>query len=333
VTNPHSPLKATGRGICGLVLGATYPIQALVLFQQHPQLRSYVLLPILVNLIVGGTLYAGLLFAGFHIIDGLLAGLAHWLSGLPAPTLPTPALPTVSLTLPDWISHSLAWLQSLPGLLSGWATSLTSRLPDLSPWAAQLPDWGSAVVLWLVHAVLVVILLLVTGYILLQFGVLLGSPWYGKLSEELEMLKLGQLPPMQASLGSTVQDLGRAVLYELKKLVLLVGIGLPLFILNVFPGVGTAIATFGGLTLAATLVCLDFLDAALERRRLRFREKLGFIVKTLPDSASFGFVCLGLVSIPFLNLLAIPVCVSAGTLFFCDRLSNRAQTPQTPNDL
>lgn len=321
MTNPQKSLQATGRGIWGFLVGATYPIQALAIFQQHPQLRSYVLLPILVNLIVGGTLYAGLLFAGFHLIDGLLTNLSHWLSGLPAPALPTPTLPTWSVTLPDWVSHSIAWLQSLLSQVSAWATTLTNRLPDVSPWTAQLPNWGAAVLLWLIHVVLIILLLLVTGYILLQFGVLLGSPWYGKLSEELEVLKLGQLPPVESSLGSTVQELGRAVLYELKKLVLLIGVGVPLLLLNVFPGIGTAIATLGGIVLAATLVSLDFLDAALERRRLRFREKLRFIVQTLPDSASFGLVCLGLVSIPFLNLLAIPVCVSAGTLFFCDRLS------------
>jgi CysZ protein len=40
----------------------------------------------------------------------------------------------------------------------------------------------------------------------------------------------------------------------------------------------------------------------------------------LPASASFGFVCLALVSVPLINLLAIPVCVAAGTLFFCDRI-------------
>jgi CysZ protein len=325
MTDSRRSLQATGRGLCGFIWGITYPLQALVLFQQHPKLRSYVLLPILVNLVVGITLYAGLLVAGFRIIDALLFDLSHWLSGLPAPDLPTPTLPTWSVALPTWLSNSIAWFQALPHFLSGWITGLTSRLPnislpDISPWLVQLPNWGAALLLWLIHTVLVIILFLVTGYILLQFGVLLGSPWYGKLSEELEVLKLGQLSPTEASFGGAIQDISRAVLYELKKLVLIIGVGVPLLALNAFPGVGTAIATLGGIALAATLVCLDFLDAALERRRLRFREKLGFIAKTLPDSASFGLVCLGLVSIPFLNLLAIPVCVSAGTLFFCDRL-------------
>ena len=44
------------------------------------------------------------------------------------------------------------------------------------------------------------------------------------------------------------------------------------------------------------------------------------IRRSLPASAGFGLACLGLVSIPFVNLLSIPLCVAAGTLFFCDRI-------------
>jgi CysZ protein len=115
-------------------------------------------------------------------------------------------------------------------------------------------------------------------------------------------------------------DISRAVLYELKKLSLTIGLGLPLLLLNLLPGVGTAIATIGGVTLASTIVCLDFLDAAQERRRFKFRQKLAMIWRSSPASLSFALICFGLVSIPLLNLLAIPICVMAGTLFFCDRI-------------
>ena len=50
------------------------------------------------------------------------------------------------------------------------------------------------------------------------------------------------------------------------------------------------------------------------------RARLGLIRRSLPASAGFGLVCLGLISIPLVNLLAIPLCVTAGTLFFCDQI-------------
>jgi CysZ protein len=174
---------------------------------------------------------------------------------------------------------------------------------------------------WLLRVLLVSGLLLIIGFLLVQFGVILGSPWYGKLSEQLELLRNGQLPaeaPM--NLRSSFGDIQRAIAFELRKLQILLSIGIPLLLLNFIPGVGSILSSLGGVALGATIVCLDFLDAPLERRRRPFQEKLEIIWASLPASGSFGVVCLGLVSIPLLNLLAIPLCVTAGTLFFCDRI-------------
>lgn len=321
--DPH-PKTIVKRGPGSLLVGATYPLQALRLFVKTPRLRRYVLFPIAVNLLVGGTIYAALLFSGLRAIDTIIADVPNWTGNLAhlspsLPSIPQVSLPQVSLphwqiSLPNWLPH---WNLALPD----W------KLPGLPSWNFRVSDWAIAIAdtlgasfLWILRLLLVLLLLLVTGFIFLQFGVLLGAPWYGKLSEELELLKLGKLPPMEASLGRTVQDVGRAILYELKKLVLLISIGLPLLLFNFLPGIGTAIASIGYLTITATIVCLDFFDSALERRRLGFRQKLGVVMKSLPASAAFGLVCLALVSVPLINLLAIPVCVAAGTLFFCDRI-------------
>jgi CysZ protein len=161
----------------------------------------------------------------------------------------------------------------------------------------------------------------VIGFLLLQFGGILGAPWYGQLSEKLEELRTGKpavLPPN--SLTSIFQDIRRALLFELKKIALQLVIGIPLLLLNFLPVYGSILFTIGGFSLAATVTFLDFVDAPLERRRLKFRDKLKMFRLALPASGSFAFACLGLIMIPFVNLLAIPVCVGSGTLFFCDRL-------------
>lgn len=201
----------------------------------------------------------------------------------------------------------------LMGSLTHWVDSLITNLPR---WLSIL-DYLIIGVGWLLRLLLVVGLLLLTGFVLVQFGVLLGAPWYGQLSEQLEELRTGQLHIVEVGI---VRDIGRAILFELKKLVLVVGVGSVLLLLNLVPGIGTLAATVGGFALATTLVCLDFMDAPLERRRLRFREKLRVVFRSLPASASFSWVCLVLVSVPLLNLLTIPLCVASGTLFFCDRI-------------
>lgn len=240
-----------------LLAGATYPFRALVVINQHRRLWSYILVPILVNIVVGILVYAGMLFAGFQAIDNLLAGTPEW------------------------------------------ATLL-------------------AVVL---RVVLVVALFMTTGFVLLRFGVVLGAPWYGQLSERLEHIFVEEkIKPHKTTAATILRDIWEALSFELKKLLLLVVLAVPLLLLNLLPVLGSLLSSIGWIALGATIVSLDFLDPALARRRLSFRQKLATIRRSMPASIGFSLVCLALISVPFLNLLAIPLCVTAGTLFFCDRI-------------
>lgn len=321
------------RGPASLFVGATYPLQALKVLIEEPRLRQYVLMPILLNLVIGITIYAALLSAGLEAIDTLLAAIPTWIAHAPHLEIDwsvwAAAFPHWQIALPSWmpVLPQVHWPSlSLPDLTwPDWLPHWTLPRITLPAWINHLSEAGLAFLIWLLRLVLVIALLLVTGFILLQFGVLLGAPWYGQLSEELEKLKTGRLQTIRIN---PVREIWRAILYELKKLVITISIGILLLFCNFFPGIGTLIATSFGIALAATIICLDFLDAALERRRLRFRQKLGTIRQSLPASAGFALACLGLVSIPFVNLLAIPVCVAAGTLFACDQILPRLSINQ-----
>ncbi|NEQ22051.1 MAG: hypothetical protein F6K28_23205, partial [Microcoleus sp. SIO2G3] len=147
--------------------------------------------------------------------------------------------------------------ESVEGLLfnlSNWLETLIDRLPA---WLGFL-EYLIIGLGFLLHFLLVVGLLLLVGFLLVQFGVLLGAPWYGKLSEQLEKLRTSQLQIVEVGI---VLDISRAILFELKKLVLIVGLGLPLLLLNFAPGIGTVVAAVGGITLAAMIVCIEKVDA------------------------------------------------------------------------
>ena len=196
------------------------------------------------------------------------------------------------------------------------STWLKSLIQDLPSWLGILEYLVSGLIL-LLRFLLTIILFIATGFVLTQFGVLLGAPWYGQLSEQLEKIRTGKVEIVEVSI---FRDIGRAILYELKKLVLIAIVGIPLLILGFFPGIGTLLSAGGSFTLTTTIVGLDFLDSCLERRRLKFRQKLGILCRSLPASGSFALVCLALISIPFVNLFTIPLCVASGTLFVCDRV-------------
>jgi CysZ protein len=264
----------------GIVAGVIYPLRAFFLLQRTPQLWGNVLAPILVNLLLGAILYVSVLLPGWWAI-------AQWTENFG-----------------PWASEELARLPSWATRLLGWLPALISVVDEV------------------LQAVLAVALLVLFGLLLVQFGAILGAPWYGNLTEQIEHLRMGQLPVAEMSLSRALQDIWRAIAFQLKKLILTVAIAIPLFLLNFIPlpVVMQSISGIGWLMLAALLVGLDFLDPPLERRRLNFRTKLGLFGRNLPASTSFSLVCLGLVSIPLLNLLAVPLCVAAGTLFSCDRI-------------
>lgn len=235
-------------------------------------------MPILVNLVIGTALYAGLLLPGWRGID-------QWASGVPT-----------------WLAE---WVASLP------------------PWASRLLTWiptGATFLDDVLRFLMAIALFVLTGLLLVQFGAILGAPWYGNLAEQTERLRRGQVPVGSPGFSRALQDIWRAITFQFKKLLLLIVFGLPFLVLNFLPPIGTTIASVGGVALAALLVGLDFLDAPLERRRLSFRRKLGVFARSLPASATFSWACLVLVSIPFVSLLAVPICVAAGTLFCCDRV-------------
>lgn len=238
--------------------GLFYPFRALRLIARNPRLWPFILVPVLINIVLGILLYAGLFTAGNLAIERVLAGL---------------------------------------------------------------PDESLALLRGLLQAILLIVLFIAIGFVLVRFGVLFGSPWYGKLSETLEELLTGSAPPAAPlTLAGISYDLWRSLGFELKKLLLFLALWLPLLLFNFLPGFGQLILSGGSIVLGTFIACLDFFDPPLERRRLRFRAKIAQVRRGLPASAGFGLVCFGLVSVPFINLLAIPLCITAGTLFFCEQL-------------
>lgn len=260
----------------GLLAGITYPLRAIVLLARTPALLLGVVLPILVNVVIGIALYAVLLFPGWQTINAWSSGLPGWSGQWLA-------------TLPNWLQRGLVWLPA---------------------GAAAIDD----IFRWL----LAIALLITIGLLLVQFGAILGAPFYGNLAEQVEKQQMGHIPGTP-SFSRALQDIWRAITFQIKKLLVMVVGAVLLLVIGLTPG-GAAIASIGWIILGAVLVCLDFLDPPLERRHLSFRRKIAILFRTFPASASFGWACLVMVSIPLLNLLVVPVCVIAGTLYCCDRV-------------
>ncbi|MGQ9927568.1 MAG: EI24 domain-containing protein [Chloroflexaceae bacterium] len=239
-----------------VLTGVFAPFRALALLNRTPRLWSYVIVPILLNVVVATLLYFGLFAVAWQSLDRFL---------------------------------------SLEGAL------------------------GTAL-LWLARALVGLALALGIGFLLVRFGVVLGAPWYSQLSEELEALCVGDSHVRRPfSLPAAAYDVWRALQFEGKKLALVLAVWLPSLLLLLVPGIGPLLHMASNLALGATIACLDFFDGPLERRRWRFRARLALIRRMLPGSLGFGLLAFALVSIPLVNLLAIPLCITAGNLLVIER--------------
>ncbi|WP_129628651.1 EI24 domain-containing protein [Candidatus Oscillochloris fontis] len=239
-----------------LLNGLLYPWRAFHLIRQHRELWGFVLVPILLNVVVGILLYTWLYMVGLNQIEQF---------GVNGSNLAA-------------ILTTLAKVVYLIGLAIG------------------------------------------VGWLMVRFGVVLGAPWYGQLAGRLEVIVSGQAEAeTPLSVARVAHDIGRALLFELKKLALTLAIGLPGLLLNFVPLLGNTLSTAIAICLGALIACLDFFDAPLERQHMRFRAKLGMVRQTFPASSSFGFLAAFLVSIPLLNLVTIPLCVAGGTLLVIEQ--------------
>jgi CysZ protein len=162
-------------------------------------------------------------------------------------------------------------------------------------------------------AALAYVALGVVGYFLyLPLASLIAAPFNEAIAESVEELLTGKKPP-PTSIGRLLRDLGRAVVHEARKLAryLLLAAALALAAL-LLPGIGPAIALVGGFWLAARFAAYDALDATLSRWGWSYDRKVAFLRGHRTLCFGLGAVIAGLLLVPFVNALAMPVAAAAG---------------------
>jgi len=196
---------------CGLLAGLTYPAKAIIFFWRYPFLWSYIIPPILLNLLIAIAIYSSLFFFAWEPLKSSQVNLIAWVD-------------QIVLDLPYWLNF-LSYI--------------------------------FVFFLNFLQIMLFVGVFLITGIVIAQFGVLLGAPWYGKLSEQIEKLCTGRVKIVEVNL---IQELERAILYELKKIVLMILAFLILGIINFVPLLGTTIFTVGWFIITTTIYAVKWLQ-------------------------------------------------------------------------
>ena len=189
---------------------------------------------------------------------------------------------------------------------------------------AWLPDWLSFVawVLWLLFAVLF-LLILVYGFVFLSN--LLGSPFYGLLSEKVEELLTGQVPDTPMTLKALLMTVPRSLWREVQKLGYYLPRVLAILVLGFLPLLQLAAPVVSAL-FVAWMMAVQFVDFPADNRGISFPRMRQSLAQRRILAGSFGGCVFLATLIPLLNLVAMPAAVAGGTALWVRELREDTQS-------
>lgn len=204
----------------------------------------------------------------------------------------------------------VAWGPEFHGLTGSWFPELRAARWYAWLWVGPLLGIFS-VARWLL-VVAAAAFCAVMAFLLASVA---AAPFHEVLSQRVERLVTGSVVEVDLAWSQILGDGLRAVLEDLRRLVIFVA-------LQVGLGVGGFFLTplapiFAALALLTTLffLPLDYSSYLLDRRRvLRFREKRNWLWRRAAPVLGFGSAAFAVSVIPGLNFIAMPVLVIGGTL-------------------
>ena len=148
-----------------------------------------------------------------------------------------------------------------------------------------------------------------------------ASPFLEALSERVERVVRREDPPDAGSW----RDLARSLVEEVKRTAAFAGAQLALAVGGFVVPLLAPVAAAASFALTLHFLPLDYSAYALERRGvLRFRDKRAWLVAHRPLVLGFGVAAFALTVVPGLNLLAMPVLVTGGTLLVLETEASAA---------
>ncbi|MBI2963729.1 MAG: EI24 domain-containing protein [Deltaproteobacteria bacterium] len=221
----------------------------------------------------------------------------------------------------------VAWAGEIHALATGWLP-----WPEAAAWYAWL--WVAPL-----RIVLVVVGLAAFGALAgavvvaaLLVGGVVAAPFLDRLSRRLEETLTGSVIDVgRPGVAGFVAGAARSALEEVKRL----GFFLAAQAVIAIPGAlipgAQPLAAVAMLALTIHFLALDSASYALDRRGLRFAEKIRWGRGNLPAVAGYGAGAFIVCSIPLVNLVALPLLVTAGTVLVVEAERGRGMGQRSEN--
>ncbi len=178
-------------------------------------------------------------------------------------------------------------------------------------------QWYMRFIRAMVSPVLFLLLSLFTMFIYSIAGSIITSPFLDLLSAKTEKIFKGEPMTEKFSAAEMISDILRAVGNTLRLIGLIVVVNIFLLLLNLVPG-GSFIYAFINFFAAMFFYGFQFYDFPLERRRLKFSQKLGITWRNKSAVAGTGLSFFLVSFIPVIGFLGLNLCTMGAAITYIE---------------
>lgn len=220
-----------------------------------------------------------------------------------------------------WItSPRLMLIGAIPGLVTlalftaavvVLALNLENVATSLTPFADGWDETLRSGLRILVAVALIAAETLLLVYLFAAVTLLIGQPFFEKISERVED-SLGGVPsPVEVAFWPSI---ARGILETLRVLAITVGVGLCLLILGFIPVLGPICAAVIGALTGGWFLALELTTVPFERRGLRLDDRRRLLRAQRSTTLGFGVSVFLLFLLPFGALVTMPAAAAGATL-------------------
>jgi len=187
---------------------------------------------------------------------------------------------------------------------------------------AMLPDWLDWLK-WLLLPIFLLAALLVGFFAFNLVANLISAPFNGLLAEAVERQLTGKRLP-EGGWRKLINDLGKTLVSELRKLGYIVVRAIPILVLMPIPVINV-VASLLWILFSAWMLAVTYADYPMANHGIGFAEQRGLLARRRMLSLGFGASVMAALAVPVLNFLVIPCAVAGATAMWVEELSKAAE--------
>lgn len=181
---------------------------------------------------------------------------------------------------------------------------------------SKLPEWLSFVY-WIITPLLILLLLLASGYFFNIVTNLIAAPFNSFLAEKTETLLTGKQSTPLTGLAEVIELIKHSFKRELDKLWYYLPRLVALMVLTLIPGINV-LASVAWLFMGAWMLAIQYSDYPMDNNKINFKNMLLLLKQERAIALGFGLATTAMLSIPVLNMLAMPAAVIGATCMWVD---------------